>query len=180
MNMKTICLGLMAAVLLYCCRGKGIAPNIQNEKHYEKVKCLNFFGVELKGRDLESIVQRMRKSINVFEFQDKNMEEKDAYVVSLSGIPCGMNFMKRTANDSVYIVQLNFCTSQHSRGVIDTLVHSITDYYGDPDIVEEECLDEGYVDYRWQDAGIKIRNIHSDRGGIVVFYYQTTGNSSMP
>ena len=167
--MKAICISIMAAVILTCCQGKG-AQNLKEEKHDEKVECFHFFGVDLKGKDLISIVQEMEKRKNILTFKEKTVEEKEAYVVDFFGIPCGMNIEKKTANDSVYITQLVFCTSQLSGKVFNKWTRGISDYYGNPDIMEDEGLNEGYENYSWLDAGIRVRNIHSEEGGIVAFF----------
>ena len=142
-----------------------IAPT-ENPMAEEEVRCTNFFGIPLHGKDVASIVKMMEEKVDVFSL-DGNLDEERGYCkVLFCGVPCGMNIQWKEKDGMVYVFSLDFMTSQKSKEAIAALAKGISSYYGEYHQDEQDRIDDYY---RWED--VLLRPVHSDEGGMTVIFY---------
>lgn len=170
--MKKIQFLLYALVMLlvsFSCTHKeqssDIAPT-ENPMAEEEVRCTNFFGIPLQGKDVASIVKMMEEKVDVFSL-DGNLDEERGYCkVLFCGVPCGMNIQWKEKDRMVYVFSLDFMTSQKSKEAIAALAKGISSYYGECYQDEQDEMDDYY---RWEE--VLLRPVHSDEGGMTVIFY---------
>lgn len=164
-----ICTILLSAVCTGCQNNqKNAEPKSEEvEKDTNTIYENEFFGVPLKGKSLSSILKEMDDKVDVLSFNSEINDTADYYVVEFCGVPCGMTFKWKKQGDTYYIVYMNFLTSQQTEESIKAFVDGISAYYG-----EVECENEGddilYARYLWN--GPWMRPIHSEEGGLVIFF----------
>lgn len=164
-----ICTILLSAVCTGCCNNqKNTEPKSEEASKdtsyfYES----EFFGVPLKGKSLSSILKEMDDKVDVLSFNSEINDTADYYVVEFCGVPCGMTYKWKKQGDMYYIVSLYFITSQQTKESVKAFVDGISAYYG-----EVECENEGddilYARYLWNRAW--MRPVHSEEGGLVIFF----------
>lgn len=100
-------------------------------------------------------------------------EKKDIQRVMICGIPFGVNYEVVEHDGESVITSVVLVTSHQSISDYEALRNGISQRYGNPDI--EDCEGgtgdaEGkfYGRCVWSDAGITLRNIHSDEGGLMI------------
>lgn len=170
--MKKIQFLLYALVMLlvsFSCTHKeqssDIAPT-ENPMAEEEVRCTNFFGIPLQGKDVASIVKMMEENVDVFSL-DGNLDEERGYCkVLFCGVPCGMNIQWEEKDGMVYVFSLDFMTSQKSKEAIAALANGLSSYYGECYQDEQDEMDDYY---RWEE--VLLRPVHSDEGGMTVIFY---------
>ena len=170
--MKKIHFLLYALVMLlvsFSCTHKeqssDLAPT-ENSMAEEEVRCTNFFGIPLQGKDVASIVKMMEEKVDVFSL-DGNLDEERGYCkVLFCGVPCGMNIQWKEKDGMVYVFSLNFMTSQKSKEAIAALANGLSSYYGECYQDEQDKIDDYY---RWEE--VLLRPVHSDEGGMTVIFY---------
>lgn len=170
--MKKIHFLLYALVMLlvsFSCTHKeqssDLAPT-ENSMAEEEVRCTNFFGIPLQGKDVASIVKMMEENVDVFSL-DGNLDEERGYCkVLFCGVPCGMNIQWKEKDGMVYVFSLNFMTSQKSKEAIAALANGLSSYYGECYQDEQDKIDDYY---RWEE--VLLRPVHSDEGGMTVIFY---------
>ena len=141
-----------------------MAPT-ENPIAEEDVRCTNFFGIPLQGKDVASIVKMMEEKVDVFSL-DGNLDEERGYCkVLFCGVPCGMNIQWKEKDGMVYVFSLDFMTSQKSKEAIAALAKGISSYYGECHQDEQDKIDY----YRWEE--VLLRPVHSDEGGMTVIFY---------
>ena len=160
---------LVMLVVSFSCTHKelshGLVPT-ENSMVEEEVRCTNFFGIPLLGKDVASIVKMMEEKVDVFSL-DGNLDEERGYCkVLFCGVPCGMNIQWKEKDGMTYVYSLNFFTSQTSDEATDALVNGISSYYGECHQDEQDKIDDYY---RWED--VLLRPVHSDEGGMTVIFY---------
>lgn len=164
-----ICAILLSAVCTGCQNNqKNTEPKSEEEeKDTNTIYGNEFFGVPLKGKSLSSILKEMDDKVDVLSFNSEINDTADYYVVEFCGVPCGMTYKWKKQGDTYYIVYMNFLTSQQTEESIKAFVDGISAYYG-----EVECENEGddilYARYLWN--GPWMRPIHSEEGGLVIFF----------
>ena len=142
-----------------------MAPT-ENPIAEEDVRCTNFFGIPLQGKDVASIVKMMEEKVDVFSL-DGNLDEERGYCkVLFCGVPCGMNIKWKEKDGMVYVFSLNFMTSQKSKEAIAALANGLSSYYGECYQDEQDKIDDYY---RWEE--VLLRPVHSDEGGMTVIFY---------
>lgn len=160
---------LVMLVVSFSCTHKelshGLVPT-ENSMAEEEVRCTNFFGIPLLGKDVASIVKMMEEKVDVFSL-DGNLDEERGYCkVLFCGVPCGMNIQWKEKDGMVYIYSLNIMTSQKSKEAIAALAKGISSYYGEYHQDEQDRIDDYY---RWEE--VLLRPVHSDEGGMTVIFY---------
>lgn len=160
---------LVMLVVSFSCTHKeqssDIAPT-ENPIAEEEVRCTNFFGIPLQGKDVASIVKMMEENVDVFSL-DGNLDEERGYCkVLFCGVPCGMNIQWKEKDGMVYVFSLNFMTSQKSKEAIAALANGLSSYYGECYQDEQDKIDDYY---RWEE--VLLRPVHSDEGGMTVIFY---------
>ena len=160
---------LVMLVVSFSCTHKELSPDLaptENSMAEEEVRCTNFFGIPLQGKDVASIVKMMEEKVDVFSL-DGNLDEERGYCkVLFCGVPCGMNIQWKEKDGMVYIYSLNIMTSQKSKEAIAALAKGISSYYGEYHQDEQDRIDDYY---RWED--VLLRPVHSDEGGMTVIFY---------
>lgn len=160
---------LMILVVSFSCVHKDPSSDLtatENPMAEEEVRCTNFFGIPLLGKDVASIVKMMEEKVDVFSL-DGNLDEERGYCkVLFCGVPCGMNIQWKEKDGMVYIYSLNIMTSQKSKEAIAALAKGISSYYGEYHQDEQDRIDDYY---RWED--VLLRPVHSDEGGMTVIFY---------
>lgn len=159
---------LVMLVVSFSCTHKeqssDLAPT-ENSMAEEEVRCTNFFGIPLHGKDVASIVKMMEEKVDVFSL-DGNLDEERGYCkVLFFGVPCGMN-IQWEEDGMVYIYSLNIMTSQKSKEAIAALANGLSSYYGECYQDEQDKIDDYY---RWEE--VLLRPVHSDEGGMTVIFY---------
>lgn len=160
---------LVMLVVSFSCTHKelshGLVPT-ENSMAEEEVRCTNFFGIPLLGKDVASIVKMMEEKVDVFSL-DGNLDEERGYCkVLFCGVPCGMNIQWKEKDGMAYIYSLNFMTSQKSKEAIAALANGLSSYYGECYQDEQDKIDDYY---RWEE--VLLRPVHSDEGGMTVIFY---------
>lgn len=160
---------LVMLVVSFSCTHKeqssDLAPT-ENSMAEEEVRCTNFFGIPLQGKDVASIVKMMEENVDVFSL-DGNLDEERGYCkVLFCGVPCGMNIQWKEKDGMVYVFSLNFMTSQKSKEAIAALANGLSSYYGECYQDEQDKIDDYY---RWEE--VLLRPVHSDEGGMTVIFY---------
>lgn len=172
--------------------------NLKNWEAFFEDGGAEFFGVPLSGRSIGEILQGMESTgalqvTGPVETRDNsrrsfkgNMrlyyvipkhditESRMFCVVNFCGVPCGMNMKtKKALNGKVYLTSLLFMTSQQDVPTYQAFVKGISKNYGAPNEKEEEFeADDIYRTYSWGESSyIKIRHVHSEEGGIFVFWF---------
>ncbi len=160
---------LMILVVSFSCVHKEASTDSTKPdevKLEEDIRCVDFWGISLHDKGISSIVKKMEKEVDVFSL-DGNMDEEQGYCkVHFCGVPCGMNIGWEEKDGVVCVQSLNFMTSQKSKEAISALVKSISSYYGECQQDEQDKIDDYY---RW--AGVLMRPIHSEEGGMVIIFY---------
>jgi hypothetical protein len=170
--MKKIQFLLYALVMLlvsFSCAHKKQSPDLaptENSMAEEEVRCTNFFGIPLLGKDVASIVKMMEEKVDVFSLDGSFNEEPDYCKVLFCGVPCGMNIQWKEKDGMTYVYSLNFFTSQTSDEATDALVNGISSYYGECHQDEQDKIDDYY---RWEE--VLLRPVHSEKGGMAVIFY---------
>ena len=170
--MKKIQFLLYALVMLvvsFSCTHKeqsfDMAPT-ENPIAEEDMRCTNFFGIPLQGKDVASIVKMMEERVDVFSL-DGNLDEERGYCkVLFCGVPCGMNIQWKEKDGMVYVFSLDFMTSQKSKEAIAALAKGISSYYDEYHQDEQDRIDDYY---RWEE--VLLRPVHSEEGGMAVIFY---------
>lgn len=131
---------------------------------------IDLFGVDMKGSP-EHILQELKKDsyIKIDKGQDSlhQLSENTFFCkVYFGSIPFGMNLHYDKDNNSI-IKSINFLTSESSDTVIDTIVNSLSDYYGEPDIKDFES----YTWFLESKREIRARRLHSEDGGWTISIY---------
>lgn len=161
--------GLVMLLVSFSCTHKeqssDIAPT-ENPIAEEEVRCTNFFGIPLLGKDVASIVKMMEENVDVFSLDGSLDEEQDYCKVLFCGVPCGMNIQWKEKDGMAYIYSLNFMTSQKSKEAIAALAKGISSYYGEYHQDEQDKIDDYF---RWEE--VLLRPVHSDEGGMTVIFY---------
>ena len=160
---------LVMLVVSFSCTHKelshGLVPT-ENSMAEEEVRCTNFFGIPLLGKDVASIVKMMEEKVDVFSL-DGNLDEERGYCkVLFCGVPCGMNIQWEEKDGMVYVFSLDFMTSQKSKEAIAALAKGLSSYYGECHQNEQDEMDDYF---RW--AEVLLRPVHSDEGGMTVIFY---------
>ena len=160
---------LVMLVVSFSCTHKelshGLVPT-ENSMAEEEVRCTNFFGISLQGKDVASIVKMMEEKVDVFSLDGDLDEEQNYCKVLFCGVPCGMNIQWKEKDGMVYIYSLNIMTSQKSKEAIAALAKGISSYYGEYHQDEQDRIDDYY---RWEE--VLLRPVHSDEGGMTVIFY---------
>ena len=160
---------LVMLVVSFSCTHKelshGLVPT-ENSMAEEEVRCTNFFGIPLHGKDVASIVKLMVEKVVVFSLDGTLDEERGYCKVLFCGVPCGMNIQWKEKDGMVYVFSLDFMTSQKSKEAIAALAKGISSYYGEYHQDEQDRIDDYY---RWED--VLLRPVHSDEGGMTVIFY---------
>ena len=131
---------------------------------------IDLFGVDMKGSP-EHILQELKKDsyIKIDKGQDSlhQLSENTFFCkVYFGSIPFGMNLHYDKDNNSI-IKSINFLTSESSDTVIDTIVNSLSDYYGEPDIKDFES----YTWFLESKREIRARRLHSEDYGWTISIY---------
>ena len=160
---------LVMLVVSFSCAHKKQSPDLaptENSMVEEEVRCTNFFGIPLQGKDVASIVKMMEEKVDVFSL-DGNLDEERGYCkVLFCGVPCGMNIQWKEKDGMVYVFSLNFMTSQKSKEAIAALAKGLSSYYGECHQDEQDRIDDYY---RWEE--VLLRPVHSEEGGMAVIFY---------
>ena len=160
---------LMILVVSFSCVHKDPSSDLtatENPIAEEEVRCTNFFGIPLLGKDVASIVKMMEEKVDVFSL-DGNLDEERGYCkVLFCGVPCGMNIQWEEDDEMVYVFSLNFMTSQKSKEAIAALAKGLSSYYGECHQDEQDRIDDYY---RWEE--VLLRPVHSEEGGMAVIFY---------
>lgn len=160
---------LVMLVVSFSCTHKelshGLVPT-ENPIAEEEVRCTNFFGIPLQGKDVASIVKMMEEKVDVFSL-DGNLDEERGYCkVLFCGVPCGMNIQWKEKDGMVYVYSLNFMTSQKSKEAVAALAKGLSSYYGECHQDEQDEIDDYF---RWEE--VLLRPVHSEEGGMAVIFY---------
>lgn len=160
---------LVILVVSFSCVHKDPSSDLaatENPIAEENVRCTNFFGIPLLGKDVASIVKMMEEKVDVFSLDGNLDEEPDYCKVLFCGVPCGMNIQWKEKDGMVYIYSLNIMTSQKSKEAIAALAKGISSYYGECHQDEQDKIDDYY---RWEE--VLLRPVHSEEGGMAVIFY---------
>ena len=124
---------------------------------------MDFFGVPLKGSSVDEAIQQAVQKSGVLRIVEQR-SDNGVLIVEFCGIPAAMNVGWREIEDSVRVENLTFTSSQQDPRSIKKWVDSIAKYYGEYEYEEEEER------YYWHECGIRIRRLHTDEGGTVIFF----------
>lgn len=89
-------------------------------------------------------------------------------VVNFCGVPCGMNVQVECNR----ITNIKFVTSQRSRKVVKAFNKALTGYYGKPDTVDDEDIEDAYGRYAWysEKATVVSRNLKQGAEGWTIYF----------
>ena len=124
---------------------------------------IDFFGVPLKGSSVDETIQQAVQKSGVLRIVEQT-SDNGVLIVEFCGIPAAMNVGWREIEDGVRVENLTFTSSHQDPRSIKKWVDSIAKYYGEYEYEEEEER------YYWHESGIRIRRLHTDEGGTVIFF----------
>jgi len=124
---------------------------------------IDFFGVPLKGSSVDEAIQQAVQKSGVLRIVEQR-SDNGVLIVEFCGIPAAMNLGWREIEDSVRVENLTFTSSRQDPRSIKKWVDSLAKYYGEYEYEEEEER------YYWHECGIRIRRLHTDEGGTVIFF----------
>ena len=131
---------------------------------------LSVFGVEARGESADDVIRSLIEQTDEFDYYDD--EKKDIRRLMFCGLPFGINYNTKEVDGASVITSAVLITSHQSRQDYEMIRDGISKRCGNPDVEEIESVDGEadriYGRCRWSEAGITLRNAHSDEGGLMI------------
>ena len=140
--------------------------------------CLTLFGIPLYGDNEKEIIDKFVAGMP--EMKLVGSKANDVPKVNLCGIPFGLNIIWVQDNSKVAATSVKLLTSLQDKNSFEKLKATISTHCGNPDIEEyeggtDEIDGRFYGKCVWnEDCTITLRNAHSDEGGLVLYFEETT------
>ena len=124
---------------------------------------ISIFGVKGNREEIDLLDNLQKNGILTIDSLSTNDSRFKYAVVEFAGIKFGMN------------KGFSFITSRKDKAAIKNIVQKISEFYGEPWIDNEDKDEPQYQYYGWNTydptkPSIRIRPLHSEEGGLVMFW----------
>lgn len=148
----------------------------------EKKEITSLFGIAMQGANKDEIIKNLIEETEEFDYCDK--ERQGIEWVTFCGVPCGLNIQSEQKNGTTVVTSVVLFTSLQDKATFDNLKRSISKKYGNPDLEEyegetEEIDGRYYGKCRWDNGAIMLRNVQSDKGGLLIILSPTVNNGHL-
>lgn len=163
---------------MHSCKLAESKANGVDSVQVDTLNCLTVFGVSLIGDSEEEVIDKFVAGMPEMKLVES--KANDVPKVNLCGIPFGLNIIWVQDNSKVAATSVKLLTSLQDKNSFEKLKATISTHCGNPDIEEyeggtDEIDGRFYGKCVWnEDCSITLRNVHSDEGGLVLYFEETT------
>ena len=158
---------LLSALCFAACSG-----NVDKNKNQVS---LSLLGITVQGESQDEVISDLIEQTDEFDYYDDDRTE--IWRLMFCGVPFGLNLDLVQTNGVTTITDITLITSHQSKADFESIKSGISKRLGNPDIEDyeggtDEIEGRFYGRCAWyrDECNATLRNLHSEEGGLVVFF----------
>lgn len=136
---------------------------------------LSFWGITVQGESQDEVIRNLIEQTDEFDYYDDDRTE--IWRLMFCGVPFGLNLDSVQTNGVTTITDMTLITSHQSKADFEAIKNGLSKRLGNPDIEDyeggtDEIEGRFYGRCAWyrDECNATLRNLHSEEGGLVVFF----------
>ena len=136
---------------------------------------LSLWGITFQGENQDEVIRNLIEQTDEFDYYDDDRTE--IWRLMFCGVPFGLNLDSVQTNGVTTITDMTLISSHQSKADFEAIKNGLSKRLGNPDIEDyeggtDEIEGRFYGRCAWygDECNATLRNLHSEEGGLVVFF----------